>query len=168
IFKSQLGKRSADYATSLHNLGVAIWQNGSADAGYKYLKTAADIRRRVLGKNHPRYAETMLKLAEYQWHKKSIRNARESFGEVFRNYYFQIDETFPVLTEEEKTKFYYNNIREAFDKFNAMAAAVNPSQPGLIDDVFNYTINTTGAIMLSTEKVRTSILASGDSSLIAF
>src|SRR5690606_17574105 len=80
IFKSQLGKRSADYATSLHNLGVAIWQNGSADAGYKYLKTAADIRRRVLGKNHPRYAETMLKLAEYQWHKKSIRNARESFG----------------------------------------------------------------------------------------
>lgn len=166
IFKKIMGKSSPEYATASYNLGLALWKSGKGETGYKYLKSSADIRAKVLGKNHPRYAESQLKIAEYLWHKKMTRDARQSFNEVFQNYYFQIDETFPVLTEEEKSSFYYTHIREAFDVFNSFAVAHREEQPDLLGDVYNYLINTKAAIMFATEKVKASIRASGDTTLI--
>lgn len=166
IFKRTMGKNSAEYATGSYNLGLAYWGSGNAERGYKYLKASAAIRAKVLGPHHPRYAESLLKIGEYQWQKKSLKDARRSFGDVFQNYYFQIDETFPVLTEEEKSKFYYTKIRDAFSKFNAFATTHYQVEPALLGDAYNYTINTKAAIMFATEKVRTSILTSGDTALI--
>lgn len=167
IFRENMGKSSPEYATSAYNLAVALWRSGKDEVAFKYLKLSAAIRGKILGRNHPQYAEVILKIAEYQWHKKSVPEARESFGQVFENYYFQIDQTFPVLTEEEKSKFYYTNIRGAFDKFNSLAMENHREHPGLLDDMFNYLINTKAAIMFATAKVRASIMASGDSSLIS-
>lgn len=166
IFRKNLGKESPEYATAALNLGVALWKSGSGEAGYKYLKLSASIRAKRLGKKHPGYAECLLKIAEYQWEKRLAKEAKSSFGEVFDNYYFQIDETFPVLTEEEKSKFYYTNIRPAFDKFNSFAFEYRNENPALINDVYNYLINTKASIMYATEKVKSSILASGDKTLI--
>lgn len=166
IFRQTMGKTSPEYATATYNLGLAYWKAGSGETGYKYLKTSAAIRAKVLGKKHPLYAESMLKIGEYQWHKRSVKEAQQSFGEVFNNYYFQIDETFPVLTEEEKSKFYYTNIRDAFDKFNSFAVEHRAENPALINEVYNYLINTKAAIMFATEKVRTAIRESGDAALI--
>lgn len=166
IFTKALGKESPEYATTAYNLGLAHWRAGNAEKGYKYLITSANIRAKVLGKKHPKYAESLLKLAEYQWHKKEIKKAQQSFGEVFENFYYQIDETFPVLTEEEKSKFYYTNIKDSFDKFNSFAIAYKEENPSLVKDVYNYLINTKAAIMFATEKVNRSIKSSGDTSLI--
>jgi CHAT domain-containing protein/Tfp pilus assembly protein PilF len=166
IFRKTMGKASPEYATAAFNLGVALWKAGQADDGYKYLKLSASIRESVLGKNHPQYAESLLKIAEYQWEKKSIRDARQSFSGVFENYYFQISKIFPVLTEEEKSKFFYTNIRSGFDKFNSFALENQQTDPALVGDVYNYVINTKGAIMIATEKVKSSIHASGDTALI--
>ncbi|MEO5599292.1 MAG: CHAT domain-containing tetratricopeptide repeat protein [Cyclobacteriaceae bacterium] len=166
IFKKRLGKESPEYATTAYNLGVAIWKMGEPEAGFRYLKLSAKIRAKVLGKKHPKYAESVLKIAEYEWYKNEVDNAQRSFGEVFENFYYQIDETFPVLTEEEKSKFYYTNIKDSFDKFNSFAVTHHHENPSLKKDVYDYLINTKAAIMLATEKVKTSIRSSGDSSLI--
>lgn len=165
-FKKNLGKQSPEYATSQYNLGVALWKSGKGEAGFKLLRSSANIRAKVLGKTHPHYAQSMLKIAEYQWQKKMIKETQQSFGEVFQNYYFQIDETFPVLTEEEKTKFYYTNIRTAFDKFNSLAVRHHEKNPALLNDAFNYVINTKAAIMFATEKVQNAIRTSGDPYLV--
>ena len=167
IFRQTMGKTSPEYATSTYNLGMAHWKAGNGETGYKYLRSSAAIRAKVLGKKHPKYAESMLKIAEYQWQKKAVKEAQQSFGEVFGNYYYQIDATFPVLTEEEKSKFYYTNIRHAFDKYNSFAIEHHKENPALISDVYNYLINTKAAIMFATEKVRTAIRESGDVALIS-
>lgn len=166
IFRKRMGKASPEYATAAYNLGVALWMAGKANEGYKYLKQSVAIRETLLGKNHPQYAESLLKIAEYQWAKKAVTAARHSFDAVFQNYYFQIAEIFPVLTEEEKSKFYYTNIRSGFDKFNSFAFENHQTDPALTGDIYNYIINTKGAIMLATGKVKSSIYASGDSTLI--
>lgn len=167
IFRKNIGKQSPEYATAAYNLGVALWRAGKGETGFRYLKSSAAIRAKVLGKQHPKYAESILKIAEYQWHRKSMKEARQSFGAVFENYYFQIDQTFPVLTEEEKSKFYYTNIREAFDKFNSFAASQLNADPALAADVYNYLINTKAVIMFATEKVKNAIMESRDTHLIA-
>lgn len=166
IFRKNMGKESPEYATSAYNLGVALWKAGKGPAGYKHLRISADIRLKRLGKNHPKYAESILKIAEYQWETRSIREAQRSFGDVFDNYFYQIDETFPVLTEEEKSKFYYTNIRPSFDKFNSFAVEHQSEDPAMLKQAYDYLINTKAAIMFATEKVRTSILASDDPVLI--
>ena len=165
-FRKRLGKETPEYATAAYNLGLALWRAGKGTTGYKYLRSSADIRARVLGKNHPKYAESILAIAQYQWYKQQLKDAHHSFGEVFDNYYFQIEQTFPVLTEEEKSRFYYTNIRNSFDQFNSFAVSHQNEDPELISDAYNYLINTKAAIMFATEKVKTAIYASGDSSLI--
>lgn len=166
VFKSKLGDKDPDYAWALFNLGMANWKAGKGSVGIKQLKTAASVISTSLGKNHQRYAETSQKIAEYQWLQKQNKDAQQTFGEVFNNYYNQIDVTFPVLTEEEKAKFYYNKIRPSFDKFNAFAVQSKEEIPGVIAEVYDHQINTKAVIMLSTEKVKQGIKSMNDPSLM--
>lgn len=167
IFKKTLSENSPEYATTMYNLGNAHWKSGNTKDAIRYLRSSASIRAKVLGKKHPRYAESIQKIAEYQWEQKQIKEAHQSFGEVFDNFYFQLDVTFPGLTEEEKSHFYYANIKDSFEKFNSFAIENASAEPGLLGDMYNHHINTKGAIMYATEKVKKAIQASGDTVLIS-
>jgi CHAT domain-containing protein/Flp pilus assembly protein TadD len=166
IFKKNLTENSPEFATTMFNLGNAYWKAGKGKEAIRYLKSSATIRGKVLGKNHPKYAESIQKIAEFQWEQKQFKEAHQSFGTVFDNFYFQIDVTFPGLTEEEKSRFYYTNIRDAFEKFNSFASSFSQQDPTLVGDMYNYHINTKGAIMYATEKVKQAINTSKDSVLI--
>jgi CHAT domain-containing protein/Tfp pilus assembly protein PilF len=166
VFKKTVTENHPEYANSMFNLGNAFWKAGKGKEGIKYLKTSATIRAKVLGKRHPKYAESIQKIAEYQWEQKQTKEAHESFGQVFENIYFQVDVTFPGLTEEEKSRFFYSNIKDSFEKFNSFAVRYASEDPVLIGEMYNYHINTKGAIMSATEKVRQAIHSSKDTVLI--
>lgn len=166
IFKEKLGDKSPEYATTSFNLGVAHWKAGKGSVGLKYLKNAAAIRSTKLGKRHPKTAESLQKIGEYQWEQKQFKTAHQLFGQVLDNYYYQIDRTFPVLTEEEKAKFFYTNIRPSVEKFYAFALDYKSENPAITADVYNHQVNTKAVIMYATEKVKKTILASGDTVLI--
>lgn len=166
IIKKTVGTSSAEYATMSFNLGMALWKAGKGPKGFKYLKSAVAIRAEKLGKKHPRYAEAVQKVAEYQWEQKQMKEAKISFNEVFENYHYQIEKNFPVLTEEEKAKFYYTNIKPSFEKFNAFAMAFRKEDPLIVGEIYNHHINTKAAIMYATEKVKEAIQKSNDTTLI--
>jgi CHAT domain-containing protein/tetratricopeptide (TPR) repeat protein len=166
IYKKALGENHHEYATVMYNLANAYWRAGKNANALKYLRTSASIRAKTLGKKHPKYAQAIQKIAEYQWEQKQVKEAQQTFSEVFENFHHQIDVTFPGLTEEEKTKFYYSNIKDSFEKFNSFAVQNSKEHPQLIGDLYNHHINTKGAIMYATEKVRKAIMASKDSVLI--
>ncbi len=167
IFGKSLGEETADYATVLYNLGVAHLKTNKLEDGVEFLRKSAALRAKVLGKKHPKYAESRQKIAEYQWLRKQRKEARVTFGEVFENYYTQIESTFPVLTEEEKAKFYYNTLRPSFEKFNSFAVEFYNEDPSILSEVYNHQLNTKAAIMLATEKVKESIYGSKNATLIA-
>jgi CHAT domain-containing protein/tetratricopeptide (TPR) repeat protein len=166
IYKKGLGENNAEYATNIFNIGMTLWKIGKPDEGYKYLKNSSSIRAAVLGKKHPKYAESQQKIAEYLWFKQSKKEARQTYGEVFDNYYNQIESVFPALIEEEKAKFYYNTIRPSFEKFNSFALAYAGEDPTIMSEVYNHQINTKGVIMLATEKVKEAIQSSRDTTLV--
>ena len=166
IFKKTLGENSPTFATTTFNLGMTLWKSGKGGEGIKYIKQSAAIRAAKLGKKHPKYAESIQKIAEYHWEKKQLKEARNLFNEVFTTLYFQIESTFPGLTEEEKMKFYYNNIKPSFEKFNAFALESRAIYPDIIGEVLDNQINTKGSILYATEKVKQAIVSSNDSLLI--
>lgn len=165
-FKKILGEKSPEHAEALFTLGMANWKAGKGSVGIQQLKSSAAIRASILGKKHPRYAESTQKIAEYQWSLKQTKEARQTFGEVFENYYYQVDVSFPALTEEEKAKFYYTKIRPSFDAFNSFAVQVQPEIPAVIGEVYNHQINTKAVIMLATEKVKQGIQSANNPALL--
>lgn len=166
IFKKTLGEKSPEYASTLYNLGIACWKTGKGSIGLKYLKSSASIRAEKLGKKHPLYAQSLQKIAEYQWEQKQLKEAQQTFGAVFENYYNQIGTSFPVLTEEEKAKFYYTNIKPSFEIFNSFAMELRKQDPLIIGDVYNHHINTKASIMYASEKVKEAIQTSKDTTLL--
>ena len=165
-FRKTLGKRSAEAATTLYNMGIAYWNTGDERNAFKNLKSASSMRASILGKSHPKYAESQEKIAEYLWYKKQMNEARQTFSEVFLSYYHQMDASFPVLTEDEKAKLFYTNIKPAFEKFNSFAMSFRTEDPTLLAEMYNYHINTKASIMYATEKVKEAILTSKDTVLI--
>jgi CHAT domain-containing protein len=166
IFKNKLGSTSPEYATTAYNLGVAYWKTGKGGVGLKFLKSSAAIRLDKLGKDHPKTAESLQKIGEYQWEQKQLKEAHRSFGDVLNNYNNQIERTFPALTEEEKAKFYYSNIKPAIEKFNAFALDYRAVDPLVLGEVYNHQVNTKAAIMYATEKVKHAIHGSKDTVLL--
>jgi CHAT domain-containing protein/Tfp pilus assembly protein PilF len=166
IFKKNLGANSPSYATALFNLGMTHWKSGQPEVGIKYIKQSAVIRASKLGKQHPKYSESVQKIGEYHWEKKQFKEARQQFSEVFHAHYFQIESTFPGLTEEEKSKFFYTNIKPSFEKFVAFALEACQVDPTVLGQALDNQINTKGSILYATEKVKRAIASSNDSTLI--
>jgi CHAT domain-containing protein/Tfp pilus assembly protein PilF len=165
IFEKQFGKDSPEYANGTFILGVT-YLNVKSPKALPTLKAALDIRGRVVGKSHPSYAECQEKIAQYYWNKKNKIESGKLYNSVFDNYFGQVDAFFPVLTEEEKSNFFYQKIKPSFESF-ATYAVEAPLTKTTLGQLFNYQLNTKGLILAATEKVRHSIMTSGDTSLIA-
>ena len=165
IFENELGKKSPEYATALFNLGMAnLAVNPSL--GYAYLKKAATTRKKTLGVRHPVYAETLEKLSVYKWRQRNKKEVRKLMRELFANYYQQVEDFFPVLTEEEKSNLYFNKIKPSQEYYASWAINEEKNNPAELGELYSITLNTKGLILYATDKVRQRILQSGDSSLI--
>jgi len=165
IFEAELGKNSPEYATALFNLGsTTLTVNPSL--GYSYLKQSENIRRKVLGKRHPVYAETLEQLSVYQWKQRNKKEVRKLMRELFANYFLQVEDFFPVLTEEEKSNLFFNKIRPSQEYYASWVMKEEKNNPAELGELYSVTLNTKGLILYATDKVRQRILQSGDSSLI--
>ncbi len=166
IFESELGKNSPEYATALFNLGTTTLAVNPS-LGYSYLKKSKTIRRKVLGKRHPVYAETLEQLSVYQWKKRNKKEVRKLMREMFANYYLQVEDFFPVLTEEEKSNLFFNKIRPSQEYYASWVINEERNNPAELGELYSVTLNTKGLILYATDKVRQRILQSGDASLIS-
>lgn len=164
IFEKSFGKLSPEYATATFNLGNVYLYQKSPKA-LPTLKSALDLRGKVLGKSHPLYAECEERIAQYHWMNNNKDETGKLYNNVFDNYYGQIDTFFPVLTEEEKSNFFYNKVKPSIESFASFVVSQS-NDVQLLGRLFDYHVNTKGIILLATEKVRKSILSSKDSSLI--
>lgn len=161
-----LGGDHPDYANSMHNMGNLHFKKQNFAEAEKYYDASLRIRKRVIGSSHPKYAETTNKLAVLKWAQKDMKNAEAYYKETFDNFFSQINAYFPILSEDEKATFYYTRLRRTFEEFNSFAVTYNQENPALTGDMYNIQLATKGLILYATNKVRESILNSGDSTLI--
>ena len=154
------------YAFDLSNLGdiyASINRNSNASERYR---NALDIRKKALGTSHPLYAESTKKMAILNWALRDYEASENSFKETFDNYFKQIEAYFPILSEEEKAKFYTTKLKPAFEQFNSFAFEGSRESRHLNGLMYDYQLATKGLIMYATNKVRQAIFNSGDTLLI--
>ncbi len=165
LFDKTVGKKSDLYATVIFNRGKTLLLKKSDKAEGQLLE-ALKLRKDILGTSHPKYAEVTNYLAVYYWQKGDIKKSRKYFEETFENFFEQIRLFFPSLSEEEKTKFYLEKLKPAFEQFNSLAELAITTDPTIAIQLYNYQLRTKGIIMVATERLRKNIYNSKDSSLI--
>ena len=166
LYKGIYGDEHPNYATALSNYSDVNQQTNDLDAAEEKLLEAQRIRDKTLGKNHPLWALSQRKLAILNWKRDNIADAIGFYDRTFENYFNQINTFFPILSEQEKSKFYYNKLRPTFEQFNSFVVEKNMDNDELIGKMYNYQLATKGIILAATTKVKENILNSGDDELI--
>ncbi|WP_258103002.1 CHAT domain-containing protein [Marinoscillum sp. MHG1-6] len=162
----KVGANASQQAFANYYLGEAYFTSGDLDNAEKYHVQALELRRKALGKSHPDYALSTTKMAILNWKKKDYKTALSYYKETFDNYFNQINLVFPILSEEEKTKFYYNKLKPAFEQYNSFIIETSSEDNELIGEMYDNQLATKGIILSASQKVRETIMNSGDSTLM--
>lgn len=165
-FEITAGSEHQQTSFANYNLGDALLIEGENEKAEKLHLEALRIRRNTLGRNHPVYAKSTQKMAVINWLKNNPKEAIKYYDETFENYFNQINQVFPILSEEEKTKFYYSNLKPTFEQYNAFIVKSSVEDKSLIGKMYDYQLAIKGLIFYATNKVRDAIINSGDSTLI--
>jgi tetratricopeptide (TPR) repeat protein len=129
------------------------------------LTEALNVRSTALGDNHPDYVKSQEDLGILFWKKGDLAKAYPFFQYALGKSLKFISEYFPPMSEAEKTK-YWDILQPRFQRFYNYAVDANASNPDIWKDVYNYQIATKALLLNSTNKIKKSILESGDQSLI--
>lgn len=160
------GPDHVETAWPYFNLGNANMGIDEDDKAGEWYQKALEIREKAVGKKHPFYARSTNQLAILEWKRGNFDEALKYFNTTFENYYNQINTYFPILSEEQKTKFYYNKLRPTVEQFSAFVIKATLEDESLKGQMYDLQLTLKGIILSATNKVKQSILTSGDSVLI--
>jgi CHAT domain-containing protein len=165
IYKSSFGEENPAYANSLSDLGNFYRYKERYAEAEPLLQKALTIRETTLGKNHPYYVQSQEDIAILEWKRKSWDNARKVYREVMDKSLEFVSSYFPPMSEAEKTK-YWDVLSPRFQRFYNFAMEASVGSATIVQDMFDYQIATKALLLNSTNKIKQSILSSGNAKLI--
>jgi CHAT domain-containing protein len=165
IYKTSFGEENPAYAKSVSDLGNFYRYKGRYAEADPLLRRALSIRDATLGQNHPYYVQSQEDLAILEWKRKSYDKAIPAYRAVMDKSLDFIHSYFPPMSEAEKTK-YWDVLLPRFQRFYNFAIEASAGSPAIVQDLFDYQIATKALLLNSTNKIKQSILSSGDSRLI--
>jgi CHAT domain-containing protein len=165
IYKSNFGEDSPAFAESTSDLGNFYRCKARYTDAEPLLNKALSVREKSLGKNHPLYVQSQEDLAILYWKKSSWDQAYMSYKEVMEKSLDFVQHYFPPMSEAEKTK-YWDILSPRFQRFYNFAIENATQNSNAVKDLYDYQIATKALLLNSTNKVKQSILASGDAQLV--
>jgi CHAT domain-containing protein len=165
IYKSNFGENNPAYAKAISDLGNFYRYKERYNEAAPLLDKAVVIREEAFGKSHPLYVQAKEDLAILYWKQKNFEHAYMLYREVMDNSLDFINRYFPPMSESEKTK-YWDVLSPRFQRFYNFALEASSSNTNVAQDLYDYQIATKALLLNSTNKVKQSILASGDAQLI--
>jgi CHAT domain-containing protein/Tfp pilus assembly protein PilF len=166
--KSTFGDNHPSIATTLSNLGALYQDLGNMKDAEKAWAESVAIRKRLLGEQHPDYARSLYGLATVYFGQGKMKEANDHYRLVISQYLHQITEYFPALSEKEKGAF-YQKIKPVFDSYQDFCIQYykqNPAQKDVLTELYRIQLLTKAILLNSSNKVRQTILSSGDAQLV--
>jgi CHAT domain-containing protein len=165
IYKTKMGDGGPAYAKCISDLGNFYrYKTRNAEAE-PLLNDALSIREKALGVNHPRYVQSQEDLAILYWKKKEMDKAYGMYRQVMDKSIDFINRYFPPMSEAEKTK-YWDVLSPRFQRFYNFAIDYAQEKPEVLQDLYDYQMATKALLLSATNKIKRSILASGNKDLI--
>ncbi len=161
--KNIFGEKHPDYALSLNNLANLYYTTGNYDAALPLCEQALAIRKELLGEEHTYYSLSLNNLALLNWQINQNELAFTQLTQIKDWAISQIILQFPILTEQQKEAFFYENVKQYFNEYNTFAIEMPKVNT---KELYNTQLATKAILMQSAQKMKSHILNSGDSVLI--
>jgi CHAT domain-containing protein/tetratricopeptide (TPR) repeat protein len=162
------GEDHQEYASTLSNLASLYQDLKKMNEAEKAWLQSANLRKKIFGDQHPDYARSLYGLSNVYFAQGKLNEAKQNYSIVVTQYLKQIREYFPALSEKEKGAF-YQKIKPVFDTYQDFCMQYhreNPSDAGILKDLYNIQLSTKAILLNTTNKVRQTILTSGDTALV--
>ena len=138
-------------------MGVIYKNNKDIDKSLKIFKNIESNWGKLFGKHHPQYAIILDHLSSIYFEKNDFKNADKYFNELNSSTYYNINNVFDFLSEQEKDKF-IESTRYNFEKFNNYALERSKSNPSIIEKCYDNELKNKGLSLRSSNMMKNSIL----------
>ncbi|TAF34232.1 MAG: CHAT domain-containing protein [Cytophagales bacterium] len=161
-------KLEGDKSLKITEIDVALADLATKKQDYtlatQTYKDAKKVYKKTLGKTNPAYIATLSKMARMYFAQGDLVKAEKNIYIVLDAYKSYIRDNFAALSDRERSK-YWALIRSDFEFFNSLALA-KPGNEKALKTMFENVMLTKPLLLSSSIKMRSSILSSGDTSLI--
>ncbi len=165
IWEEILGKKHTDYALVCSNLANLYLSQKLYDKATVMDLEAQQIVEEALGKKHPKYAASCYNLATINFTQRFYDKATPLIIESTSIIKDEINNLFPLFSEQEKLA-YWQTVLHYFDALNQILINDAARAPSNVMALYNQALFTKGIIFSSTQKIKNTILNSGDTVLI--
>ncbi len=165
VYKKKFTEDNVSFAKTQNDLGVFYRIQGRYPEAEAACLKALSIRAKILGTDHPDYVKSSENIGLVYWKKGDLAKAYPYLKEGMDKSLNFINSYFKPMSEAEKTK-YWETLQPRFQRFYNFAMDYSATNPAILSDVFNAQIATKALLLNSTNKVKKTILASGNQGLI--
>lgn len=164
IWATQLGTELNTKSASIELLigDAHLRQGNTSEAIYHYSKARTDYAA-IFNKNHPGYIEALGRLGRAYFAEGNYKLSMRYMNEAIKKHNTYITNFFSSLSESGKAK-YWAKIRPDYEFYNNLAVVAGRKA---LRKSFDNSLATKGLLLSASQKIRNSILSSGDSALIA-
>ncbi len=161
----EIDKNNESVATIEILKGEIYKKQGKYDQAIKQYESAGDKYKNKFSKDHPEYVYALSKLGQIYYIKKDYNKAISILDETTTYYLSFIDNYFTWLSESEKSKF-WRKIKSDFEFYNTLAFKFRNNKEELVENVYNFTLDTKALLLNSSIQLRQAIVNSNDQDLI--
>ena len=166
IYEKKFGEEHPSYASTINDLGSYYRVRKQYPKAQQHLQKAVDLRKKLLGTQHPDYIQSLEEQALLEWETGNINASQPRFAEVIATTMAYKDNYFASMSEAEKEKF-WATLTPRLDKYYSFIADNHAQHPTLIKVLFELRMETKGLLLNNSNRIKNTILNSGDEALIA-
>ncbi|MFL5752459.1 MAG: CHAT domain-containing tetratricopeptide repeat protein [Bacteroidia bacterium] len=157
IIRNKVGENSDKYALYLSGMTNLYLETNRFEDAIKALEKAAAIFKNIFGEKNYDYIETLSNMAEVYRRMKKYDQAQIYYVQSLNAYQQLFENYFAVMSEEEKTAFYYqvSHRFESFDLFVFQRIKDEPrvNHDKLVEAMYNYRLVTKSLLLNETNNL---------------
>lgn len=150
--EKSLGKEHVLVTTMLNNQGLIREKQERYKEASDFYFQSLTRRSKSLGSQHPLVTDVYCNLARSLAAQKNYAAADTCWFNALENFRTEINLYFPVMSEKEKSAFYYT-IQDRFEQFNSYAVNHTKRSPRMLEYIFKYQTLTKSLLFRSGKKM---------------
>jgi len=164
VFRRRFTDNNYLSARVLDDLGNFYRMRGNYAEAEKRLQASLTMRGGLFKDTHPDYVKSQEALAILYWKTGKKQQAYTLYKQVMDKTMLFIDEYFAPMSESEKSR-YWSMMESRFQRFYNFALDVSPQIPAVVNDFYQYHLDTKAILFNATSKVRRAIFNSQNTAL---
>lgn len=164
IDKRKLGESNPATLAVQQELGNFYRYSNNAPKALDLLTKVVEKKKTIYGESHPNYIQALEDLSIAQWQSNKITEAGVGYKTVIDNTLSYIQTFFNSLNDNEKT-LYWDKTNNRLQRYFNFAYQNLKSNPELLNNLYNASINTKVFLLNNSSKIRNIIFSSNDESL---